>query len=68
MPLAEAISKRLEERSLRTFGKVGRRTNRARAEMKTALAAAAKRATLVTSERVKQEKRFGRRWRRHDTG
>jgi hypothetical protein len=68
MPLAEAISKRLEERSLRTFGKVRRRTNRASAEMKTALAAAAMQVTLAAAKRLKQAKRFGRRGRRHDPG
>jgi hypothetical protein len=68
LPLAKAISMRLEQRSLREFGQVRRRANRARAEKKAALAAAAKQVTLAAAKRTKQAKRFGRRWRRHDLG
>jgi hypothetical protein len=68
LPLAKALSVRLEARSLREFGQVRRRANRTRAEKKAALAAAAKQVTLAAAKRLKQAKRFGRRWHRHDPG
>jgi hypothetical protein len=68
LPLAKAISVRLEQRTLRTFGKVRRWSSRSRAERKAALAAAAKQVTLAAAKRLKQAKRFGRRWHRHDPG